>query len=478
MNSRRDFLKKASLAIGSFYIVPRHVLGKGYLAPSDKLNVAGVGCSGKGWVDINGAWDNGKENIVALCDVDEKLAEAARKKFPNAPFYKDFREMFDKQKDIDAVTVTTPDHTHYVVAMAAMQRNKHVYVQKPLAHNIYECRKMTEAAHQYKVVTQMGNQGASGDGVRLFTEWYRAGLIGEVSQVHVWTNRPVWPQGIAKPTNHPPVPGHLDWDLWLGPAQWEEYSPAYHPFNWRGWTAYGTGALGDMGCHMMDPPYRALELGYPSEVECSVSNVWTDFFKQGYFPDSFPAASVIHLKFPRSGKPDVKMTWYDGGILPQRPDQIPPDVELGDPNGGVLMIGKKGVLMCGLYGMNPTLWPQNLMEKAKKIKQTIPRVVNADREGHYQQWLAACKSGYDSGQWKGLSSHFDYAGPMSESVLMGNLAIRSYFYRETAQKKSWLKDHDYPGRRKLLWDGQNMKITNFDDANQFVKRDYRTGWTL
>ncbi|MBC7407044.1 MAG: Gfo/Idh/MocA family oxidoreductase, partial [Arcicella sp.] len=300
-NSRRDFIKKASLIAGSFYIVPRHVLGgKGFIAPSDKLNIACVGVGGKGVVDVNGAWNNGSENIAAICDVDDRYLEPMAKKFPNAKIYKDFRKMLEQEKGIDAVTVSTPDHTHYVVSMAAMQAGKHVYVQKPLAHNLYEVRKMTEAAVKNKVVTQMGNQGGSGDGVRRFTEWYQAGLIGDVNRVHAWTNRPVWPQGIPTPTNKMDVPKELDWDLWLGPAKYRDYNSAYHPFDWRGWVDFGTGALGDMGCHMFDPPYKALGLGYPSEVECSMTNAWAGKFKEGYYPESFPVASMVNLKFPRA----------------------------------------------------------------------------------------------------------------------------------------------------------------------------------
>jgi predicted dehydrogenase len=477
-NSRRDFLKKSSLAAASFYIVPRHVLGgKGFTAPSDKLNLAGVGCGGKGIVDLTGIWDNGRNNIAAMCDIDFVNGKEAVSKWPNAKKYKDFRVMLEKEKDIDAITVTTPDHTHYVIAMAAMQLGKHVYVQKPLAHNIAEVRKLTEAAKNYKLVTQMGNQGSSGDGVRRMQEWYNAGLIGDCARVHVWTNRPVWPQGIAKPAGKFAVPENIDWDLWLGPAKFEDYNPAYHPFNWRGWTAYGTGALGDMGCHMMDPPYRILKLGYPSEVEASMADTWVGEFKQGYFPDSFPSASTIHLKFPRPGKAAVKMTWYDGGIQPERPDQIPANVKLGEWDGGVLMIGSKGVLMCGLYGQNPTIWPEkNLKDAAAKVPISIPRVKGADDEGHYQQWLQAIRDGY--GKHKPLSSSFDYSGPFTEAVLMGNLAIKSAFYREPAKQKGWLQDFDYPGRKKLLWDGPNMRITNFEAGNQFVTRDYREGWKM
>ncbi len=477
-NSRRDFLKKSTLAAASFYIVPRHVLGgKGFVAPSDKLNIAAIGCGGKGWSDIMGAFDNGRNNIVSLCDIDDRYLKQASDKFPAASKYKDFRVMMEKEKDhIDAVTVSTPDHTHYVSAMAAMSLGKHVYVQKPLAHNIAEVRKMTESSVKYQVVTQMGNQGSSGDGVRRMVEWYKAGLIGEVSKVHVWTNRPVWPQGIAKPTAKVPVPKEVDWDLWLGPAQYEDYQPDYHPFNWRGWVNYGTGSLGDMACHMIDPPYRVLGLGYPSEVECSIANTsWVGPFKEGYFPESYPSASMIHLKFPRKGKPDVKLTWYDGGLMPERPDEIPADVKMGDWSGGVLLIGTKGVMMCGVYGSNPSLWGSDkLKEKGEKLPITIERVPGADREGHYQQWLQACRDGY--GKHKPLSSSFDYSGPLSEAILMGNLAIRSYFLRVPKKDKQWLQDYEYFGRKKLLWDGQAMKITNFDEANQFVSRPYRDGW--
>ena len=469
--SRRSFMKQGSLALAGITIVPRHVLGgRGFTAPSDKLNIAGVGVGGKGWTDVLGAWNKGSENIVALCDVDDNMAKQAFEKWPKAKRYKDFRTMLDNEKGIDAVTVSTPDHTHAVVSMAAMQRGKHVYVQKPLAHNLAEVRQMTEAARKYKVVTQMGNQGASGDGVRLFQEWYNAGLIGEVTRVHVWTNRPVWPQGIATPTGKPPVPKELDWDLWLGPAAYRDYNPAYHPFNWRGWWDFGTGALGDMGCHMMDPPYRALGLGYPSEVECSVTAAWEGFFKQAFYTDSCPASSVVHLTFPRPGKPDVKMTWYDGGILPERPDEVPPNVELGD--NGVMMMGAKGVMMCEVYGQNPRLFPETLRAGTSKVAQTLARVPGADQSGHYTQWLEACKAGFGK---KPLSSSFDYAGPMTETVIMGNLAIHSAMLRvATADGKGTT----FPGRKKLLWDGTNMKITNFDAANQFVSRPYRSGWKV
>jgi Oxidoreductase family, NAD-binding Rossmann fold/Oxidoreductase family, C-terminal alpha/beta domain len=447
--------------------------GKGFVAPSDQLNMAGVGCGGKGIVDLNGIYDKGRNKIAALCDIDFDNAKEAVTKWPTANKYKDFRVMLEKEKDLDGITVTTPDHTHYVVAMAAMELGKHVYVQKPLAHNIAEVRKLTEAAKKYKLVTQMGNQGSSGDGVRRMQEWYNAGLIGDCNRVHVWTNRPVWPQGIAKPTGKFSVPKNIDWDLWLGPAAYEEYNPAYHPFNWRGWTAYGTGALGDMGCHQMDPPYRILKLGYPSEVESSMASTWVDFFKEGYFPDSFPSASTIHLKFPRPGKSPVKLTWYDGGIAPERPDEIPANVPLGDDSGGAILVGSKGVMMCGLYGREPSLWPEaKFANSSKKVPNTIPRVIGSDGDGHYQQWLQAIRDGY--GKHKPLSSSFDYAGPFTEAVIMGNLAIKSAFYREAKKDGGY----NFPGRKKLLWDGPNMRITNFEAGNQFVTRNYREGWKM
>jgi predicted dehydrogenase len=471
-NSRRDFIKKTAIGIGSFFIVPRHVLGgKGFTAPSDRLNIAGIGVGGKGWSDLQEVSKGGAANIVALCDVDDREAKNAFEKWDKAPRYRDFRKMLDAEaKNIDAVVVSTPDHTHATIAMASMELGKHVYLQKPLTHDIFEARQLTEAARKYKVVTQMGNQGGSSDGVRLMKEWYDAGIIGEVSRVEVWTNRPVWPQGVPNPTGKHEIPKEIDWNLWLGPAPIRDFNPAYIPFNWRGFWDFGTGGLGDMGCHLIDPPYRVLGLGYPSEVECSVSSVWEGKFKPTYYPDSCPAASIVHLKFPRkAGTTPLKLNWYDGGLLPERPESISPEVEIGDWNGGVMMIGDKGVMTCSCYGANPKLYPEALMDEAKKIPQTIARVP----EGHYIQWVDAAKAGFGN---KELSSSFDYAGPLTESILMGNLAIRSYYHQtpRPEKEKKWLQDSYYYGRKKLLWDGANMKITNFEAANQFVKREYRT----
>jgi predicted dehydrogenase len=473
-SSRRDFIKKAAIGTAAFYIVPRHVLGRGYIAPSDKLNIAGVGAGGKGTSDIANSWQKGKENIVAICDVDERQGKQTRKDHPNAPFYKDYRVMLEKEgKNVDAVIVSTPDHMHAPVGLAAMSLGKHVYIQKPLAHSIFETRQLTEAAHRYKVVTQMGNQGASGEGVRIMKEWYEAGLIGEVNEVHCWTNRPVWPQGNAMPTGKNDIPKELDFELWTGVAPRKEYFPQLLPFNWRGYWDFGTGSLGDMGCHIMEPPHRIMGLGYPSEVECSVGLSWSGFFKETIAPESCPASSVVHLKFPRAKGKDVKLSWYDGGILPQRPDLLPADISYAGwfgGGGGMMMIGKKGIIMSGVYGREPKIFPQALEEKAKKVKLKYPRVEDGWGIGHHIEWVEACKLGYKK---KELSSDFDIAGPLTEAVLMGNIAIRSYWL---AEGKDASKRDNFTGRKRLLWDGKAMKITNFDLANQFVKRDYRTGW--
>jgi predicted dehydrogenase len=465
--NRRKFIKASGVSALGFFIVPRHVLGKGFIAPSDTLYIAGIGAGGKGTSDLTEFAKSPNAKIVAFADVDENMAAESKKNFPNAKFYFDFREMLEKEKGIDAVSVSTPDHTHAVATMAAMQRGKHVYVQKPLTHNIYEARMLTEAARKYKVVTQMGHQHASDEPVRIMQEWVEAGLIGEVTRVQAWTNRPVWPQGIPTPTGTHEVPKNLKWDLWLGPAPFREYNPAYHPFNWRGWWPYGTGALGDMACHILDPFFRILPVDFPTEVECSTTTVWAGPFTEADYPDSCPASSVIHLKFPRKdGKGDIRLTWMDGGLLPERPDELLPDEPLGDSAGGFIFEGTKGKMM-GNYLMNPVLLPTKRMKEVTLPAARIARVP----EGHYVQWVNACMKGYGKGT---LSSPFDYAGPMTEAVLMGNLALRSYMIRSrNAQGYNY-----YPGRKKLLWDAKNMRITNFEEANQFVKREYREGWKL
>lgn len=475
INSRRDFVKTASLAAAGFMIVPRHVLGgKGFIAPSDRLVIAGVGVGGKGESDLTGFVSGGKADVGFLCDVDDRRAANSVKRFPKAKYYKDWREMMDKEsKNFDAVSVSTPDHNHAIITLAAIQRKKHVYVQKPLTHDIYEARILTEAAKKYKVVTQMGNQGSSSDGARKLMEWYNAGIIGDVHTVYCWTDRPVWPQGIPWSTKKADIPKQLDWDLWLGTAPQIDYVEKLVPFNWRGWWDYGTGALGDMGCHLVDAPFRVLGLNYPTSVECSVGSVYVDSFRRGYFPESCPPSSHVIMTFnsEKQNNSQIKLHWMDGGIQPERPQELGPDEIFGDGGNGVLFIGTKGKMLCDTYGKNPRLLPLSRNQEVN-VAETLARVPGQE-SGHYTQWVDAAIAGYGNME---VSSDFSVAGPLTEALLMGNLAIRGFDIRIPNASGNGFT---YPGRyKKLLWDGPNMKITNFDEANQFVKRKYRSGWTL
>ncbi len=468
---RRTFIRVAGVGIPSLTIVPRHVLGgPGYVAPSDQLNIAAIGVGGKGMYNIDHAFNKGSDNIVALCDVDDRMAKDARKKWKKAPYYKDFRIMLDKEGDtIDAVIVSSPDHMHAVHALEAIKRGKHVYCEKPLTHDISEARLLTQAAEKYQVVTQMGNQGSSGDDTRYVESWIQSGLIGEVHKVHVWTNRPVWPQGIPIPEGKFNVPKEVDWDLWLGTAPKRAFNPIYIPANWRGWVDFGTGALGDMGCHFMDVPYRALKLRYPESVYCSAAAVWKGFFDLANYTNSYPSASKIHIQFPaREGMPPVELVWYDGGILPERPDELKAEEEMGEWDGGILFEGDKGKLMAGLFGRNPTLLPTGNMKDIPLPEPSTP-LVEGGSEAHQQQWVKACKEGFGAY----TSSPFSEAGPLTETVLMGNLAVNVYNYQEKSPNGGRA---NYPGRKKLLWDGEQMKMTNFELANQFIKRKYRGNW--
>jgi len=439
--SRREFMGGAAAAM-AFTIIPSHVLAQ---PPSEKLNVAAIGAGGMGAGNTRAAAAAGA-NIVALCDVDWVKAEESFKRFPDAKKYKDFRKMLDNEKSIEAVIVATPDHFHTVAAMAAMRRGKHVYVQKPLTRLVSEARALTEAARKYKVVTQMGNQGHSGDGVRNICEWIWAGVIGEVREVHAWTNRPVWPQGIDRPKGEDPIPDTLDWDLWIGPAPMRPYvKGVYNPFSWRGWWDFGGGALADMACHVLDPVFWALKLKYPTSVEASCTPVNNE---------TFPLASIVHYEFPaREDMPPVKVHWYDGGLKPERPEELEISRPLNQESSNVLFIGSKGVLRCGEYGGDPQLLPYERMREFSKNKppQTLKRI----KTSHEGNWIEACKTG---GQ---ATSNFDYAGPFTEMVTMGNLAIRP----ENVGKK-------------LLWDGENMRVTNDEKANEHVQMHYREGWSL
>jgi predicted dehydrogenase len=473
--SRRDFLKNTALTAAGFMIVPRHVLGgKGFIAPSDRLSYAAIGAGGKGQDDIAHFFKTGKVDVSFLCDVDDRSAAASLKNFPKAKYYADWREMLDKEgKHIDAVSVSIPDHNHAVAALAAMQLGKHVYVQKPLTHDIFEARTLTEAARRYKVVTQMGNQGGSGDGVRQLMEWYNAGTIGPVHTVYCWTNRPVWPQGIPWPSQKASVPSGLNWDLWLGTAAYRDYVEKLVPFNWRGWWDFGTGALGDMGCHIMGPAFRVLQLQYAKDVQASVGSVYVDEFQRGYFPESCPPSSHVTLTFPKTKNThnEVTVHWMDGGIQPERPEELEANEVFGDGGNGTLFIGTKGKMMCGTYAENPQLLPTRRTAEVK-VPQTITRVPGG-AEGHYGQWVDACLAGYGK---KEVSSPFEFAGPLTEALLMANLAIRGFDIRKS---KVDGKGYDYPGRYiKLLWDNTNMKVTNFDEANQFIRRQYAKGYQL
>lgn len=447
--SRRDFMGTAAAAMAAVTFVPRHVLGgPGTTPPSEKLNIAGVGIGGMGQNNVRACES---ENIVALCDVDWTYSAEVFKRYPKARTWEDYRKMLDEQKDIDAVIVATPDHTHAVVALAAMQRGKHVYVQKPLTRSVYEARMLTEAARKYKVATQMGNQGHSSEEIRMLCEWIWDGAIGDVHEVHCWTNRPVWPQGLDRPKDTPPVPEGLDWDLWVGPSPMRPYHPTYLPFNWRAWIDFGAGALGDMGCHVMDAAFWALKLKYPVSVEAShsyeVPTMWTRFENK----ETYPTAEVVHYQFPaREGMVPVKLHWYDGGILPQRPDDLEPGRKI--PESGSIFVGTKGKIMCGTYSENARIIPETKMRAYTRPPKRIPRIENGPG-GHEQDWIRACKGG------PAASANFDYSGPFTETVVMGNLAVLN------------------PGK-KLEWDGENMKVTNDEEANAYVRPAFRDGWSL
>jgi predicted dehydrogenase len=461
--SRRTFMGTAAAAATGITILPRHVLGAGFRAPSDTVNVAVVGFAhGMGTSNLMNVAKAG-DNIVALCDCDASDAAKAAMakngipdKFSKAVMYQDFRQMLEKQKDIDAVVVATPDHNHAIVAMSAMQLGKHVYVQKPLTRTISEARALTEAARKYKVVTQMGNQGHSEEGLRLMQEWVAAGALGPIHEVHCWTNRPVWPQGYPRPTDTPPTPEGLNWDLWIGPTQMRAYNPAYHPFSWRAWQDFGAGAMGDMGCHVMDASFAVLKLGYPTSVLASegfnvLASPGSPFGKRVEYNDSYPPASIIHLSFPARGEmPPVKLHWYDGGLLPERPEDLEPNRNL--PESGTIFVGEKGKMWCETYSESPRLIPESFMSSFTRPAKTLPRVPGG-RDGHEKNWLDAIRT---HGQ---AVSNFDYAGPFSEAVLLGNVSLR------------------FPGQR-LMWDGTAMKVTNVSEANQYVQHNYRSGWTL
>jgi len=447
--SRRKFLNLSAVAASSLMILPRRVLGgKQYVAPSDKLNIAGIGVGGQGGGDIARM---ASENIVALCDVDWERAARTFKKFPDTPRYRDFRIMLEKQKDIDAVVVGTPDHVHAVAAMTAIHLGKHVFCEKPLTHTVFEARTLAESARRAGVATQMGNQGHAMESIRILCEWIWDGAIGEVTEVHAWTPHPVWPQGIGRPLESPPIPESLSWDLWLGPAPARPYHPCYLPQKWRGWWDFGTGGLGDMGCHIFDHIVWSLRLGAPTSVEASYSTFVPDkmTWDKPKNTETYPRASIVTYKFPaREGFRPLTLIWYDGGLMPPHPEELPDDIKMGDTYGGALYVGDKGKILCGSHGANGLrIWPEQRMQEYLRPPKTLPRSV-----GHYKEWITSCKGGEPA------ASNFDYAGPLTETVLLGNVAIRTGV--------------------KLYWDSENMRFPNHPEADRYLHRQYREGWSL
>lgn len=430
--NRRQFLKTGALTGAFFWASPR-VIWCEMKSPSEKLDIAGIGVGGRGADDINGV---SSENIVALCDVDERQAAATFRRFPKARRHSDFRKMLEAEKSIDAVVIATPDHTHATAAVMAMKLGKHVYCEKPLTHSIYEARVMRETAARCKVVTQMGIQGHSYDGHRRAVELIQAGVLGAIREVHVWSDRPIWPQGIDRPEDTMPVPKQLDWDLWLGPAPWRPYHSAYVPFNWRGWWDFGTGALGDMGIHNADVAFWGLNLGAPSSAEAEVSDVHAE---------TAPQWSIIRFEFPARGAlPPVKLTWYDGGRKP--PKELAHGQEI--PTNGALLVGEKGTLFSPDWHADQfKLLPEKQFEGFKGPEPTLPR-----SPGHHEEWVAACKGGPPA------MAPFSYSAPMTEAVLLGNVAIRA--------------------GEKVEWDAEDLNVTNCPRANEFIRRGYRSGWTL
>jgi hypothetical protein len=458
---RRHFIYTTLLAAGAL-TAPAVLAKPKYKSPNEKLNVGGIGVTGKGSVDLGGVAET--ENIVALCDPDDEKIAIAKQKYPNARTYNDYRVMLEKEKELDGVTVSTPDHHHYPAAMLAMKAGKHVYCQKPLTHTIWEARQLTNAARKYKVATQMGNQGHSGVGNRELCEIIWAGTIGEIREIHCWTDRAKgwWPQGKQRPAGSDPVPQNLKWDLWLGPAperpflaHWPDSGDVktkkgrknvYHPFNWRGWWDFGCGALGDMGCHIMDGANWALALGAPTAVDL-VSH-------SELMPEMAPESSIIRYHFPERTAnivnkkvkfPGCTLTWYDSGQKPPKPAEMEKELE----SNGTLFIGEKGKLVCGTYGENPHLLPESMMKDFKKPEPIIPRVPD---NNPYKDWIRACKGG------PAACSNFEVSGPFTETVLLGNLVIRL--------------------GKNIEWDSKHMKVKGNPDADILINKHYRKGWKV
>jgi len=483
--SRRSFIQTGTAAAAALTIVPNSVLGKshGHMSPTDKMNIVGIGVGGMGAANLR---NMETENIVALCDVDWRYSKPVFDKYPQAKRYWDYRKMYDELgSSIDGVMVATADHTHAIMSADAMTMGKHVYCQKPLTHSVYESRLLTKLAEKHQVATQMGNQGSSGEGVNLICEWIQAGEIGEITKVEAFTDRPIWPQGLMTPEKADRVPSTLNWDLFTGPAELRPFNNIYHPWNWRGWWAYGTGALGDMACHILHPVFKALNLQYPTKVQGSSTLLLRDCAPQAqYVKLTYPARDNM----PKVAMPEVDVHWYDGGLRPPMPAGYPAGREMNDQGGAVIFHGTKDTLICGCYGVNPWL----LSGRVPNVAKTVRRVPNLVR-GHEQDWIRASKE--NAATRVKTASDFSEAGPFNEMVVMGVLAIRLQSLN-----------------KELEWDGANMKFTNIKNdeelrivikdgftikdghpsfsktwtdpinanefANELIKHNYRAGWNL
>jgi predicted dehydrogenase len=437
--NRREMLTGAAAVAAAVTIVPRHVLGgPGQKAPSEKLNCAGIGVGGMGAGDARSC---GGENVVALCDVDQNALNGNAKHFPNAKLFGDFRKMLEEQKDIDVVFIATPDHTHAVATMMALKMGKHVHCQKPLTHTVYEARMIGKAAAEAKVATQMGNFGQAGEEARLVGEYIQSGTIGAVREIHGGSNRipAISPRGIPRPKDTPPCPAHLNWDLWLGPAPQRPYHPCYHPFAWRGWWDFGSGCLGDIACHEFSKVFKALKLGNPAWVEaCSSNHPLGKEISQ----ESAPNASITRWYFPKEGDREaLTLTWWDGGLRPQRPEELEPERAFGE-NDWTYIVGDKAKI----YGHR--IIPESKQKEIGKPPRTLER-----SPGHWQEFFRACRGGPAAG-----SDFAKHSAHLAEVVLLGNIALR------------------VPGR--LMWDAENLKITNNEKANALVNPPYREGWKL
>ena len=441
--SRRSFLQKTTLASAAATAFPAIMRGqKDGVTSTNRVNLAFVGVGGRGHNAIEALVD---ENIVAFCDVDDARAEENYTKYPDVPKFRDYREMFAEMADkIDGVVITTPDHMHFPIAMTAIAHGKHVYVEKPLTQTVEEARLLTEAARKAGVVTQMGNQGHSNEGTRLTKEWIQAGVLGEIREVHSWTNRPIWPQGQPLPDHSkmlPVVPKTLDWELWQGVAPTREYDPAFLPFSWRGWWDYGCGAFGDMACHIMDATYWGLDLGSPTALE-AFSSKMTDH--------SCPVSSVVKYEFAaRGSQPALTWKWYDGGLTPPFPKDWEEGRSYYRDGSGTMIIGSEASLVNSTYGASPRIFPETKMRSiAPNLPaKTLPRV---ETSNHHLAWCNAIRDNRQP------ASNFEYAGPFTETVLLGNAAIRA--------------------NRRLEFDAKNVRFTNVESANQYLSKTYRPGY--